>query len=44
MTKENIRIIRPGHGMAPKYYGIVIGRKLIKNVKKGTPLDWNLLD
>lgn len=44
LTEENIRIVRPGHGMAPKYYDIVIGRKLIKNVKKGTPLDWNLLD
>jgi pseudaminic acid synthase len=43
LTDSNIRIIRPGYGLAPKYYGTVVGRKVKTRVKKGTPLDWGLL-
>jgi pseudaminic acid synthase len=43
LTKENIRIIRPGYGLAPKYYDLVLGKAVKKNVKKGTPLSWDIL-
>lgn len=43
LTKENIRVIRPGHGLAPKYLDVVIGKTIKKTVKKGTPLSWELL-
>lgn len=42
-TKENIRPIRPGLGLPTKYYEIFLGKKVSKNVKKGTPLTWDLL-
>ena len=40
-TKENIRIIRPGDGLAPKHYDGIIGRKTKSDIKKGTPMKIN---
>ncbi|MGP7818522.1 pseudaminic acid synthase [Niallia sp. 01092] len=42
-TKENIKVIRPGYGLAPKYYEEVLGRKAKNNLSKGTPLRLQLL-
>ena len=38
LTEKNIRSIRPGYGLHPKYYNEVVGKKVIKNITKGTPL------
>ena len=43
LTEENIRIVRPSHGLEPKYFEKVLGRKVKKNIKVGTPLSWNLV-
>jgi N-acetylneuraminate synthase len=43
ITKENLRKIRPGNGLPPKYYEKLIGKKVTKDVKKGTPADWGLI-
>lgn len=43
LTSANLRRIRPGHGLAPKYYELLLGRKVGQNVPKGTPLSWDLL-
>ena len=43
LTENKIRIIRPGLGLSPKYYDILIGKKINKDVKKGTPFDWSLI-
>ncbi len=37
-TAENIRVIRPGYGLEPKYYKSMIGKKARKAIKAGTPL------
>ena len=37
-TKENIRVIRPGYGLAPKYYKDILGKKSTEDIKRGTPL------
>jgi len=37
-TKENIRRIRPGNGLEPKFYEKLIGRRAKKNLQKGNPL------
>lgn len=42
-TKENIRSIRPGYGLAPKYWDTVIGQRARRNVSRGTPLAWNFI-
>jgi pseudaminic acid synthase len=41
-TKHNLRSIRPGNGLQPKYYTQVLGRLVKEDVKRGTPLSWNL--
>jgi pseudaminic acid synthase len=42
-TKENIRIIRPGYGLEPKYLERIIGLTAKQDVKAGTPLSFDLL-
>jgi pseudaminic acid synthase len=43
LTRENLRSVRPGHGLKPKYYDKMLGKKVSKNVKKGTPVNWDLV-
>lgn len=43
ITKENMRVIRPGYGLPPKYYDILLGKTVKKNIPKGTPVDWDLI-
>ncbi len=43
LTKENVRVVRPGSGLAPKYYDLVLGKKALKKLKKGTPVHWDLI-
>ena len=42
-TTENLRAIRPGLGLSPKYYNLFLGKKIKKSVIKGTPLSWDLI-
>jgi len=41
ISEKNIRSIRPGHGMHPKFYKDVLGKKASKNLEKGNPLSFN---
>lgn len=43
LTQENIRLIRPGYGLSPKYWGEIIGKKAASDIKTGTPLSWKLI-
>lgn len=43
-THDNIRSIRPGYGISPGYLSMVLGMTAGKDIKKGTPLDWELLN
>jgi pseudaminic acid synthase len=43
LTPENLRIVRPGYGLEPKYYDVVLGKKVNRAVTKGTPLSWDLI-
>ncbi|CBE68843.1 MAG: pseudaminic acid synthase [Candidatus Methylomirabilis oxygeniifera] len=40
----NVRAIRPGHGLLPKFLPLVLERRARKTIKKGTPLSWDLLE
>ncbi|HCZ05526.1 MAG: pseudaminic acid synthase [Thermotogota bacterium] len=42
-TEENVRSIRPGYGLPPKYLRYVLGKRASKDVKAGTPLSWELI-
>lgn len=40
-TKENIKVIRPGFGLEPKYFDLIIGKTATKHISAGTPLGWD---
>ena len=42
-TNENLKIIRPGNGLAPKFIDDIIGKKAKCFIKAGTPLNWDIL-
>lgn len=44
LTKDNVRSIRPGYGLAPKYYDQVLNRRAAKDIERGTPLSWDLIN
>jgi N-acetylneuraminate synthase len=43
LTRANLRCVRPGMGLAPKYYEVLLGRRVRTDLKKGTPMRWDLL-
>ena len=43
LTPENLKAIRPGLGISPKYYDILIGKAVNRDVKRGSPMNWELL-
>jgi N-acetylneuraminate synthase len=44
LDADNIRCIRPGLGLAPKHYEALLGRRLKHDVRKGTPVAWEMLE
>ncbi|WP_339179790.1 pseudaminic acid synthase [Oceanobacillus sp. FSL W7-1293] len=43
LSEKNIKIVRPGLGLAPKYFDTVLGKTVKGTVTKGTPLTWDLI-
>ena len=43
LTEKNLRSIRPGYGLPPKYFDDVLGLKVTRDVKRGTALSWDIL-
>ena len=43
LTPENMRIIRPGHGLAPRYFDLLVGKRINRDTKRGTAMTWDLL-
>ncbi len=44
LSPQNVRAIRPGLGLPPKYYEVVMGKRLRAAVSRGTALTWDLLE
>jgi pseudaminic acid synthase len=42
-TPANLRIVRPGRGLHPRYYDQLLGKKILRDSPKGTPADWDLV-
>ena len=42
-SEKNVRIIRPGDGLAPKYIDVIKGKIANQDLERGTPLTWNNL-
>ncbi|MCJ9729134.1 pseudaminic acid synthase [Bradyrhizobium sp. PRIMUS42] len=43
LTEQNLRIIRPGLGLPPKYFETLLGKRVGRAVRRGTPMSWDLL-
>jgi pseudaminic acid synthase len=43
ITEVNVRSVRPGFGMHPKFYKEVLGKKVLRNIEKGMPLKWDVI-
>lgn len=42
-TYDNLRIVRPGLGLAPKYFEVVLGKRVVRDVNKGTAVSWDMI-
>jgi len=43
LDTENLRVVRPGIGLPPKYYDLFLGQKVNKKIKMGTAVSWDIL-
>ena len=44
LTEENVRSVRPGYGLQPKVLNQILGKKAKRNLRKGTPLQWDMIE
>ena len=44
LTEKNVRSIRPGLGLSPKYYDVVLGKHVKCDVNRGTGLSWDVIE
>ena len=44
INENNVRSIRPGNGMHPKYYNLILGKKFRRDFNVGTPLGWEMFE
>ncbi len=44
ITEKNMRCIRPGLGLNPKYYDVIKGKKVSRDIEKGTSVNWDMFD
>ena len=42
-TNKNLRAVRPGLGLPPKYLEMLLGKRITRDAKKGTALNWDLI-
>ena len=43
ITEKNMRSIRPGLGLSPKYYDVLLGKTVKIDVKRGTAVNWDMV-
>lgn len=44
ITKENVRSVRPGFGLHPKYLGKCLGKCVNRDLEKGARFEWNMIE
>jgi N-acetylneuraminate synthase len=44
ITSDNLKSIRPGYGLAPRYYDDLLGRRFVSDVERATPMSWDLCE
>jgi len=43
LSGDNIRVVRPGYGLHPRFYEVIIGRRVSRDLKKGTAMAWEYI-
>ncbi len=43
LNHENLRSIRPGYGLSPRYYELLLGKRVNQDINKGTPVSWDMV-
>jgi len=43
LTPKNLRVVRPGYGLAPRYYEILLGKRITRTATRGTRVTWDLI-
>lgn len=43
-SEQNIRSIRPGYGIKPKHYNEILGKKAVRDIKRGEPLKFEMIE
>lgn len=43
ITEQNVRSVRPGYGLHPKYLTGILGKKALIDVEKGTPINFRMI-
>jgi len=43
-TEKNVRSIRPGYGLHTRYLTVILGKKAKRNIDRGTPISWELIN
>lgn len=44
ISENDVKRIRPGYGLKPKFFKEIIGKKVLKDVERGDPVNWEVLD
>ncbi len=44
LSDQNIRVIRPAFGLEPKYYDRILGSRAVRDIPRGTPLEWSMVE
>lgn len=44
LTAKNLRVVRPGFGLHPRFYQSLLGKRARNNIEKGTPVVWDLIE
>lgn len=43
-TAQNVRSIRPGHGLHTRHLGDIVGKRAARDIARGTPLSWEIVE
>ena len=43
-TQQNVRSIRPGYGLPPKFLPEILGKRASRSISRGTPISWPLIE
>ena len=43
LTEKNLRSIRPGMGLPPKYYDVLLGKRISCDINRGTAMSWDMV-